>query len=179
MWFPKHHSHPSNVSLIYFLEIQVNKILYGNDVIASGQSSCDPSTNLVLAVSIKCPCPYLKTTHIPSLILKPMSCIFISDWWINLGVSIQKRRDPLGDLWQFLPPMEIFCKGSFLPILKHCYVNHSRCLKYKLMKKKLRWCWLSESGEIMLITLVAFIYSLVSLFFHLLASEFYYKNFQI
>ena len=137
MWFPKRHSHPSNVSLIYFLEIQVNKILYVNDVIASGQSACDPSTNLVLAVSIKCPCPYLKTTHIPSLILKPMSCIFISDWWINLGVSIHKRRGPLGDLWQFLPPMEIFCKGSFLPILKHCYVNHSGCLKYKLMKKKL------------------------------------------
>ena len=31
----------------------------------------------------------------------------------------------------------------------------------------------------MLIALVAFIYSLVSLFFHLLASEFYYKIFQI
>ena len=178
MWFPKRHSHPSNVSLIYFLEIRVNKILYVNDVIASGQSSCDPATNLVLTVSIKCPCPYLKNTHTPSLILKPMSCIFISDWWINLGVSIHKRRGPLGDLWQFLPPMEIFCKGSFLPILKHCYVNHSGCLKNKLMKKNIK-IMLSGSRGIMLITLVAFIYFLVSLFFHLLSSEFYYKIFQI
>lgn len=52
----------------------------------------------------------------------------------------------------------ILAKVPSLPILKHCYVNHSGCLKNKLMKNiKIM---LSGSRGIMLITLVAFIYFL-------------------
>lgn len=43
------------------------------------RAPCDPATNLGLAVSIKCLCPYLKNTYIPSLISELMSCVFISD----------------------------------------------------------------------------------------------------
>lgn len=77
------------------------------------RAPCDPTTNLKLVVSIKRPCPYLKTTHKPALISPFTACGIIWDGCINIRVSVHKERGHLGDFCWLLSPREIFYKAIF------------------------------------------------------------------